>query len=91
MCLATEDVQFSFNDMYAQTGDVEMSGSFGLILANIFVGHHERLLFDKVHKPYVDMRCGDDAFSVFDSAGDATDFFRRTHFYPSIPSVSCGG
>lgn len=66
MYLATEVVEFSFNDiMYAQIDRVLMSNLLGPILANIFVGFYENLLFEKCHMPYVYYRYVDDTSFCF--------------------------
>lgn len=80
MYLAPEAVEFSFNNiMHSQTNSVVMGSPFGPILANIFVGSHEQLLFDK---PYVYMWYVDERFSIFDSA---TDFFEdHSSLHPSL-------
>ena len=49
--LATKSVAFSFNDtMYRQVDGISMGSPLGPILANIFVGFYEKLLFDRFPK-----------------------------------------
>ena len=47
----------------------------GPILANIFVGFHERRLFDRFPKPFIYLRYVDDTFVSFKSCSDALVFF----------------
>jgi len=37
--------------MYKQSDGIAMGSQLGLVLANIFVGYHEVLLFDSTTKP----------------------------------------
>ena len=51
MELATKSVSFCFNDtMYRQVDRISMGSPLGPILANIFVGFYEKLLFDRFPK-----------------------------------------
>ena len=76
MELATKSVFFSFNDtMYYQVDGISMGSPSGLILANIFVGFYEKLLFDRFLKPYINLRHVDDTFARFSSRNDALSFF----------------
>ena len=45
------------------------------ILANIFVGFHERRLFDRFPKPFTYLRYVDDYFVSFQSRSDALNIF----------------
>ena len=52
--LATKSISFSFNDtMYRQVDGISMGPLSGPILAYIFVGFYEKLLFDWFPKPYI--------------------------------------
>ena len=66
MELAIKSVSFSFNDtMYRQVDIISMGSQWGPILANIFVGFYEKLLFDMFPKPYIYLRNVDDTFAYF--------------------------
>ena len=58
MELGTQSVSFFFfNDaMYRQVDRISMGSPLDSILANIFVGFYEKLLFDRFPKPYVYLR-----------------------------------
>lgn len=78
MSLATEGVVFSScNIIYAQTDGVSMGSPLGSILANIFVGFHDGLLFEKYHKPYVYSCYVDNTISIFDSVNNVTTFLAQ--------------
>lgn len=69
MHLATEGVEFSFNNiMYAQMDGISMRP----VLANIFVGFYEHHLFESCHKPFLNLRY--DTFSFFNSFQEAGAF-----------------
>lgn len=64
---------------------IAMGSPLGPVLANIFVGYYERILFGNVQKPCVYMRYVEDTFSIFDSAIDATNFLAQLNsLHPSI-------
>ena len=66
MELATKSVSFSFNDtMYCQVDDISMGSPLGPILANIFVGFYEKLLFNGFCKFSIYLRHVDDIFTCF--------------------------
>ena len=68
MGIATKSVSFSFNEtMFRQIEGVSMGSPLGPILANIFVGFHERRLFDRFPKPFIYLRYVDDTFVSFTS------------------------
>ena len=75
MGIATRSVSFSFNEtMFRQIEGVSMGSPLAPILANIFVGFHERRLFDRFLKPFTYLRYVDDTFVSFKSRSDALTF-----------------
>ena len=84
--IATNSVSFSFNEiMYHQVDGISMGSPLGPILANIFVGFHERLLFEKFPKPFIYLRYVDDTFVTFSSRNDALLFFHKLNdLHPSL-------
>lgn len=86
---SNREVEFSFNNfMYAQIGGVSMGSPFGPMLANIFVGFQENLLFERHWKPHVYLWNVDDTFSVFDSSEDAEVFHvQLSSLHPSSPFI----
>ena len=82
--LPQSPVSFSFNEtMFRQIEGVSMGSPLGPILANIFVGFHERRLFDRFPKPFIYLRYVDDTFVSFKSRSDALVFFdtlNQLHF-----------
>ena len=68
MGTATRSVDFSFNnEMYQQRDGVAMDSPLGPALADIFVGFHEKRLFDCDQKPGVYFRYVDDTYSFIHS------------------------
>ena len=66
MELAFKSVSFGFIDnMYRQVDGISMGFLLGPILANIFVGFYEKLLFDRFPKPYIYLRYVEDNFACF--------------------------
>ena len=75
MELATKSVPFSFNDTMYRHGDgISMISPLGPILANIFVGFYEKLLFDRFPKPCIYLRY-EDTFACFSSRNKTLSFF----------------
>ena len=78
MEIATKSVSFSFNEvMYHQIDGISMGSPLGPILVNIFVGFHERLLFEKFPKPFIYLCYVDDTFVSFSSHSEALKFFHK--------------
>ena len=86
MELATRSVSFSFNDtIYRQEDGISMGSPLGPILANIFVGFYEKLLFDTFPNPYIHLRYADDTFDCFSSCNKALSFFQLLNdLHPSL-------
>ena len=75
MELTTKSVSFSFNDtMYRQVDGISMGSPIGPILANVFVGFYEKLLFDRFPKPYSYLRYVDDTFTCLSSRNESLSF-----------------
>ena len=86
MEIVTKSVSFSFNEIiYRQIDGISMGSRLGPILANVFVGFHERLLFEKFPKPFFYLRYVDDTFLTFSSRNDALSFFHKLNdLHPSL-------
>ena len=86
MEITTKSMSFSFNEvMYRQIDGIRMGSPLGPILANIFVGFHERLLFEKFPKPFIYQRYVDDTFVRFSSRNEALMFFHKLNdLHPSL-------
>ena len=86
MEIASKLVSFSFNDvMYHQMDGISMGSPLGLILANIFVGFHERLLFETFPKPCIYLLYVDNTFGSFSSRNEALIFFHKLNdLHPSL-------
>ena len=71
--------------MYRQTDGIIMGSPLGPIKANILVGFHERLLFEKFPKPFICLRYVGDTFVSFSSRSEALNFFHKLNdLYPSL-------
>ena len=84
--MATKSVSYSFNDtMYYQVDSILMGSPLGPILANIFVGFYEKLLFERFPKPYIYLCYVDDTFACFCSCNEALSFFQQlNNLRPSL-------
>jgi hypothetical protein len=75
MKFVTTGVEFSFNQiMYKQIDGVAMGSPLGPLLANVFVGHYEKLLFSRIPTPLIYLRYVDDTFVLFKSSQDIENF-----------------
>ena len=83
--IATKPVSFSFNEvMYREIDGISMGSPLGPILVNIFVGFHERQLFEKFPKPCIYLRYVD-TFVSFSSHSGALNFFHKlNNLHPSF-------
>ena len=78
MELATKSVSFCFNNtMHHQVDCISMGSPLGPIIANMFFGFYEKLLFDRFPKPYISLRYVGDTFACFYSRNEALSFFQR--------------
>jgi len=86
MNTATSSIEFSFsNTMYKQTDGIAMGSPLGPVLASIFVGYHESLLFDSTIKPCMYQRNVDDIFAIFKTENDSKIFYNKLNLlYPSL-------
>ena len=84
--LATKSISFSFNlTIYRQVDSISMSSPLGPVLANIFVGFYEKLLFNRFPKPYIYLCYVDDIFACFSSCNEALSFLRHlNNLHPSL-------
>ena len=82
MEIATKSVSFCFNEvMHRQIEGIIMGSPLGPILANSFLGFHERLLFEKFPKPFIYLRYVDDTFVSFSSRSEALMIFHKLKIY----------
>jgi hypothetical protein len=87
---STSSVEFSFDDvMYRQVDGVAMGSPLGPILANVFVGHHEKLLFSKVTKPMLYYRYVDDIFACFSNEAACDEFGEHLNNMHSSLQFTC--
>jgi len=62
-----------------------MGRLLGSLLANIFVGYHEALLFDWTTKPCMFQRYIDDTFAIFKTESDSEMFYNKLNsLHPSL-------
>ena len=77
---ATSKTQFSFkNEIYQQTDGVAMGSPLAPVLANLFMGHHEKLWINEFqgNKPRFYRRYVDDIFATFQNASEAENFLNH--------------
>ena len=77
--ITTSETHFIFNnEIYDQIDDVSMGSPLAPILANLFMGYHEKDWLEKaqVAKPTFYKRYVDDIFAVFESELDAETFHK---------------
>jgi len=86
MNTATSSVEFCFNNtMYKKTDAVAMDSPLGPVLANIFVGYHESLLFDSTTNPCMYQRYVDDSFTIFKTEIESEIFYNKLNLmHPSL-------
>ena len=75
---ATAETHFSFNGVfYDQTDGIAMGSSLAPVLANLFMGHHEKIWLENYQGPEVIFyrRYVDDTFCLFSNKLDALLFF----------------
>ena len=62
-----------------------MRSSYGLHLANIFVGYYEEKLFSQTQKPPTYFRYVDDTFAIFNHEAEANEFLTKLNcLHPSL-------
>ena len=83
---ATSSVEFSFNDtMFRQCNGISMGSPLGPSLADIFVGYHEKKLFENVAKPLLYFRYVDDTFVAFKNERECNNFFEKLNcLHPAL-------
>ena len=77
--IATKETHFLFKGQYYdQIDGVAMGSPLAPILANLFMGHNEKIWINryKRSKPYFYKRYVDDIFAVFDDERQANEFFK---------------
>ena len=78
MYWATSSVEFSFNDtIFRQVNVVAMGSPLGPMLANIFVGFHERRLFNESSAALMYHRYVDHTFAIFPSRQHFEDYLEK--------------
>ena len=83
---ATRSVEFSLNnEMNQQKDGVAMGSPLGPSLANIFVGFHEKRLFDYDQKPGVYFRYVDDTYTIFKTEAECDTFLKHlNNLHPAL-------
>ena len=84
--IATKSVSFGFNKtMFRQIESVSMGSLLGPILANIFVGFHERHLFDKFPKPFTYLRYVEEFFDTLNLLHSSLSFTMEEESNGQLP------
>ena len=84
--IATAQTHLLFHD-YGQIDGVAMGSPLAPVLANLFMGHHERIWLQQYDGPaiYFYRRYMDDTFCLFNNERDALEFFQYINDkHPSI-------
>jgi len=70
---------YSKGNNYAQIDGVATGSPFAPVLANIFMGHHERIWLQQYDGPAISLyrRYVNDTFCLFNNEKDALEFFRN--------------
>ena len=88
--MTTSETRFIFNnEIYDQISGVSMGSLLAPILANLFMGYHEKDRIEKaeVVKPAFYKRYVDDIFEVLESELDAETF--HTHLFTKHKNIKC--